>query len=130
MRAVLRSFRARWKLLLGLAARGLLFSFMLMTVGAPGLAWTNTEEFCNSCDELKDNVYAENKGSTHDQNRTGVQVICPDCHVLRQPGPMIMRNMMASLELGGHFVFKSISTKQKFEAKRLRRHRCLDAASG
>jgi cytochrome c-type protein NapC len=110
--------RARWKLVLGLSVGGLVLSLMLMTAGAAGLAWTNTEEFCIGCHEMKNNVYAEYKGTIHDQNRTGVRAICPDCHVPRQPGPMIMRKMQASMELYGHFISKSISTKEKFEAKR------------
>ena len=118
MRALLTSMRARWKLVLGLSVGGLVLSLMLMTAGAAGLAWTNTEEFCIGCHEMKNNVYAEYKGTIHDQNRTGVRAICPDCHVPRQPGPMIMRKMQASMELYGHFISKSISTKEKFEAKR------------
>jgi cytochrome c-type protein NapC len=85
----LRKLRARWLLLLGLALGGFVVSAVLMTAGAAGLAWTNTEEFCIGCHEMKDNVYAEYKGTIHDQNRTGVRAICPDCHVPRQPGPMM-----------------------------------------
>ena len=118
MKAVFRSMRARWKLVLGLSVGGLLFSVMLVTAGAAGLAWTNTEEFCIGCHEMKNNVYAEYKGTIHDQNRTGVRAICPDCNVPRQPGPMMVRKMQASMELYGHFISKSISTKEKFEAKR------------
>ena len=118
MRALLGSMRARWKLVLMLVVAGLVFSVMLMTAGAAALAWTNTEEFCIGCHEMKNNVYAEYKGTIHDQNRTGVRAICPDCHVPRQPGPMIMRKMQASMELYGHFISKSISTKEKFEARR------------
>jgi cytochrome c-type protein NapC len=118
MKAVFRSMRARWKLVLGLSVGGLLFSVMLVAAGAAGLAWTNTEEFCIGCHEMKNNVYAEYKGTIHDQNRTGVRAICPDCHVPRQPGPMMVRKMQASMELYGHFISKSISTKEKFEAKR------------
>ena len=118
MRALLTSMRSRWKLTVGLVVGGLLASALLMTAGAAGLAWTNTEEFCIGCHEMKNNVYAEYKGTIHDQNRTGVRAICPDCHVPRQPGPMIMRKMQASMELYGHFISKSISTREKFEAKR------------
>jgi cytochrome c-type protein NapC len=118
MKTVLRSMRARWKLVLGLAIGGLLFSVMLVAAGAAGLAWTNTEEFCIGCHEMKNNVYAEYKGTIHDQNRTGVRAICPDCHVPRQPGPMMVRKVQASMELYGHFISKSISTREKFEAKR------------
>jgi cytochrome c-type protein NapC len=118
MKTVLRSMRARWKLVLGLAIGGLLFSVMLVAAGAAGLAWTNTEEFCIGCHEMKNNVYAEYKGTIHDQNRTGVRAICPDCHVPRQPGPMMVRKVQASMELYGHFISKSISTREKFEARR------------
>lgn len=113
-----KTLRARWKLVLGLSVAGLFFSALLMTAGAAGLAWTNTEEFCIGCHEMKNNVYAEYKGTIHDQNRTGVRAICPDCHVPRQPGPMILRKMQASMELYGHFISHSIATKEKFEAKR------------
>ncbi len=118
MKELLQKMRARWKLVLGLSIGGLLVSVMLMTAGAAALAHTNTEEFCIGCHEMKDNVYAEYKGTIHDQNRTGVRAICPDCHVPRQPGPMILRKMQASLELYGHFITHTIDTKEKFEARR------------
>ena len=91
---------------------------LLMTAGAAGLAWTNTEQFCIGCHEMRDNVYAEYKGSIHDTNRSGVRAICSDCHVPRQPGPMLVRKMRASLELYGHFVSGVIDTKEKFQAHR------------
>ena len=49
-----------------------------MTAGAAGVAWTNTEAFCIGCHEMKNNVYAEYKGTIHDQNRTGVRAVCSD----------------------------------------------------
>ena len=109
---------SRWVLVLGLSLSGLLLIGLLMTAGAAGLAWTNTEAFCTSCHEMRDNVYAEYKGTIHDQNRTGVRAICSDCHVPREPVAMVKRKMMASLELYGHFISHSIDTKEKFEAKR------------
>jgi cytochrome c-type protein NapC len=117
-RTVLKKIKARWPLWLGLSLVAFVASAILMTAGAVGLAWTNTEEFCIGCHEMKDNVYAEYKGTIHDQNRTGVRAICPDCHVPRQPGPMMVRKLQASLELYGHFISHSIDTPQKFEAKR------------
>ena len=33
---------------------------------------TNTMEFCISCHEMEENVYAEYKGTVHDGNRSGV----------------------------------------------------------
>lgn len=110
--------KGRWLLILGLTFGGLLVAALLMTAGAAGLAWTNTEAFCTSCHEMRDNVYAEYKGTIHDQNRTGVRAICSDCHVPREPVAMIKRKAMASLELYGHFISHSIDTKEKFEAKR------------
>jgi cytochrome c-type protein NapC len=97
---------------------GLFVAGVFMVGGAAALAWTNTEAFCIGCHEMKNNVYAEYKGTIHDQNRTGVRAICSDCHVPREPVAMIKRKMQASLELYGHFVSKSIDTPEKFEAKR------------
>ncbi|MBL8520513.1 MAG: NapC/NirT family cytochrome c [Betaproteobacteria bacterium] len=113
-------FPSRWKagmVLASLAGALLLSAGLLMTAGAAGLAWTNTEEFCIGCHEMRDNVYAEFKGTIHDTNRTGVRAVCADCHVPRQPGPMVMRKMRATLELYGHFVGVA-DTKEKFEAHR------------
>lgn len=96
----------------------LIVSFILMTAGAYGLAWTNTEGFCISCHEMRDNVYAEYKDTIHDKNRTGVRAICSDCHVPREPGPMIKRKIEATFELWGHFVTGVIDTPEKFNAHR------------
>ena len=92
-------------------------SGLLVTAGAAGLAWTNTEQFCIGCHEMRDNVYAEYKDTIHDKNRTGVRAICSDCHVPREPAALIARKMRASLELWGHFMGVA-DTKEKFEAHR------------
>jgi cytochrome c-type protein NapC len=68
---------------------------MLVVGGAAGLAWTETEPFCTSCHEMRDNVYAEYKGSIHDRNRAGVRAICSDCHVPKEPVALIKRKMAA-----------------------------------
>lgn len=91
---------------------------VLMAGGAAGLAWTNTEKFCVSCHEMRDNVYAEFKGTIHDVNRSGVRAICSDCHVPKEPVPMLVRKVRASFELYGHFVTGVIDTKEKFEKHR------------
>ncbi len=104
--------------MLGVAAFGMVITAgLLMTAGAAGLAWTNTETFCIGCHEMRDNVYAEYKGTIHDTNRTGVRAICSDCHVPRPPVDLIKRKMRASLELWGHFT-GVVDTKEKFEAHR------------
>lgn len=97
-------------LLLGVSAT-------LVVGGAAGLAWTNTEKFCIGCHEMRDNVYAEYKGTIHDTNRTGVRAVCTDCHVPREPVALIKRKMRASLELWGHFT-GVVDTPEKFEAHR------------
>jgi cytochrome c-type protein NapC len=102
---------------LGVFLGALLIAGVLLTAGAAGLAWTNTEQFCIGCHEMKDNVYAEFKGTIHDVNRSGVRAICSNCHVPHEPIPLIKRKMRASLELWGHFM-GVVDTKEKFEAHR------------
>jgi cytochrome c-type protein NapC len=80
---------------------------------------TNTETFCVSCHEMRDNVYKEYSDNTiHYTNRTGVRATCPDCHVPKEWGPKMLRKVQASRELYGK-VMGSIDTREKFEAKRL-----------
>ncbi len=113
-----QKLKRHWLLVVLVTMGGLFVAGALMVGGAAALAWTNTEEFCIGCHEMKNNVYAEYKGTIHDQNRTGVRAICSDCHVPREPVAMIKRKIQASLELYGHFISKSIDTPEKFEAKR------------
>lgn len=108
---------SRVTLTAGIALTALVIAGLLMTAGAAGLAWTNTEQFCIGCHEMRDNVYAEFKGTIHDTNRSGVRAICSDCHVPREPGPLILRKMRATFELIGHFR-GVIDTKEKFAAHR------------
>jgi cytochrome c-type protein NapC len=104
----------KW-LLLTLLFLGL--ATMLVIGGAAGLAWTNTEQFCTSCHAMGDNVGAEFKGTIHDVNRSGVRAICSDCHVPREPVPLIKRKFAASMELF-HAIRGTIDTREKFEARR------------
>ena len=83
------------------------------------LEMTNREEFCISCHEMKDNVYAEYQGSVHQNNSSGVRATCPDCHVPKDWGPKIIRKIQASKELYGHFISRSIWTQEKFQENRL-----------
>ena len=79
---------------------------------------TNTEQFCISCHEMKDNVYVEYRNTIHYQNRTGVRATCPDCHVPKEWGPKMIRKIQASNELW-HKLLGTINTREKYEAKRL-----------
>ena len=61
---------------------------------------TNTEKFCTSCHEMRDNVFVELKRTIHYSNRSGVRASCPDCHVPHEWTYKIIRNFVpfASLE--------------------------------
>jgi cytochrome c-type protein NapC len=109
--------RRNWKAILGFGVVAVLVGMVLVIGGAAGLAWTETEAFCTGCHEMRDNVYAEYKGTIHDTNRSGVRAICSDCHVPREPGPLIATKIRASAELWGKLT-GVIDTKEKFEAHR------------
>ncbi len=79
---------------------------------------TNTKQFCISCHEMRDYVYEEYKGTIHDVNRSGVGASCSDCHVPKDWTHKIIRKVQATKELYGK-VMGTISTPEKFEAKRL-----------
>lgn len=79
---------------------------------------TNTEEFCISCHEMKENVYKEYQDTIHYNNRTGVRATCPDCHVPKDWYHKVIRKIQATNELY-HKALGSIDTPEKFEAKRL-----------
>ncbi|CBY28142.1 TPA: cytochrome c-type protein NapC [Yersinia enterocolitica] len=83
-----------------------------------GMEMANTEKFCISCHEMKDNVYQEYMGTIHYSNRSGVKTTCPDCHVPHEWGPKMLRKIKASKELYAK-AFGLIDTPQKFEAHRL-----------
>ncbi len=124
IKAIWAAFKARYPsrfksflVLGGMAFCVFMVSALLITGGALGLAWTETEQFCTGCHEMRDNVYAEYKGTIHDTNRTGVRAICSDCHVPRPPIDLIKRKMAASFEVWGHLT-GVIDTKEKFEAHR------------
>ena len=78
---------------------------------------TNTETFCISCHEMKQNVYREYQKTIHYRNRTGVRATCPDCHVPKDWVHMFVRKVQATNELFHHFG-GSVNTPEKFAAKR------------
>ena len=81
------------------------------------LELTNTEEFCISCHEMRDNVYQELRSTIHYTNRSGVRAECSDCHVPHEWTHKIARKMQASKEVWGK-VFGTIDTREKFLEKR------------
>lgn len=101
---------------------------ILITGGAAGIVlwagfntameYTNTLEFCVSCHEMEQLVFVEYKKTVHFANRTGVRVICSDCHVPKEFVPKIIRKIRATNELY-HTAVGTISTPERFEDRRL-----------
>jgi len=124
---MIRNLLARiWKFLSTPSSRWSLG--VLLAVGGLGgvLFWggfhwaleaTNTEKFCISCHEMRDNVYQELTKTVHFSNRTGVRATCPDCHVPKEWGPKLLRKIRASNELL-HKALGTIDTPEKFEKQR------------
>ena len=79
---------------------------------------SNTEAFCISCHEMRDNVFEETKSTIHYSNRSGVRATCPDCHVPHEWTHKIVRKVQASKELWGKITGK-IDTPYKFKEHRL-----------
>jgi cytochrome c-type protein NapC len=82
------------------------------------LELTNAEKFCTSCHEMRDNVFAEPKPTSHFSNRSGVRASCPDCHVPHNWTDKIARKMQASKQVWGHLV-GTINTREKLVDHRL-----------
>ena len=82
-----------------------------------GLEIANTETFCITCHEMRDNVYQELQSTVHWKNNAGVRATCPDCHVPHPWTLKIARKMAASKEIWGK-VFGIIDTREKFLALR------------
>ncbi len=80
--------------------------------------YTNTQEFCISCHEMRDNPFAEYRKSPHYKNPSGVRVTCPDCHVPKEWPAKLVRKAWALNDIY-HSILGSIDTPEKFEAKRL-----------
>jgi cytochrome c-type protein NapC len=78
---------------------------------------TNTETFCITCHEMRDNVYEELRPTIHYSNRSGVRATCPDCHVPHEWTHKIARKMQASKEVWG-WLFGTINTREEFLAHR------------
>lgn len=109
------------KLLFGASTGAAIFFILIGIIIWAGFNWTleitNTEAFCISCHEMKDNVYEEYKGTIHYSNRTGVRATCPDCHVPKQWHHKVLRKIYASNEVF-HKLLGTIDSREKYEARR------------
>ncbi|RTZ60941.1 MAG: butanol dehydrogenase [Gammaproteobacteria bacterium] len=79
---------------------------------------TNTEQFCISCHEMRQNMYDSYLASPHYNNASGVSASCPDCHVPREWTRKVIRKISATNELYHHFT-GSIDRPEKFRRKQL-----------
>src|SRR6478609_6753880 len=59
----------------------------------------NTETFCISCHEMRDNPYKELQQTIHWSSRSGVRATCSDCHVPHAWLYKVRRKIQASNEL-------------------------------
>jgi cytochrome c-type protein NapC len=114
---MLRSPTARYSML-SLLGGGFVAGIIFWGGFNTGMEATNRLEFCISCHEMRDTVYQEYQKSVHYSNRTGVRAICSDCHVPKDWVHKFKRKIEASGELWGKLT-GSISTKEKFDARRL-----------
>lgn len=101
-----------------LAGGGLIAGVILWGGFNWAMELTNTETFCISCHEMKENVYNEYRNTVHYANRSGVRASCPDCHVPKEWQHKVIRKIQASNELWHHFL-GTVSTPEKFNDKRL-----------
>lgn len=99
-------------LLIGAVAAWLLLGTFVATVEA-----TSSMEFCNSCHEMGP-VFAEYRESSHFLNPSGVRADCADCHIPRHWTGKIRRKVTAAMVEVPSKIAGTISTPEKFEAKR------------
>ena len=110
----MNSGRITW----GSVAIGIILGIILWGAFNTFVEYTNTNNFCISCHEMRETVYQEYKQSKHYKNPAGVRVGCADCHVPRPWGAKMWRKIKASNELY-HKILGTIDTPEKFEAIRL-----------
>ena len=79
---------------------------------------TNTEAFCISCHEMRDNVYQEYRKTIHFQNPAGVRASCPDCHVPKPWIYKVARKIEATYNELPKKILGTIDTREKFVAHR------------
>lgn len=120
---IARLWRFLWRPNMSIAVIVLLFGgFVGGILFWGGLHWavelSNTEKFCISCHEMRENPYVEMQDTIHFVNRTGARAICSDCHVPRLWVYKMKRKIEATGELY-HHVMGKVDTPEKYEAHRL-----------
>ncbi|TVZ40670.1 LOW QUALITY PROTEIN: trimethylamine-N-oxide reductase cytochrome c-type subunit TorC [Alteromonadaceae bacterium 2753L.S.0a.02] len=100
--------------------------FAMLAIGAIGLGTfnfavheTSSLEFCISCHEMEANAFAEYQQSVHYQNASGVRAVCADCHLPNSWGPKVLKKMEKGFKEIPAKLLGTISTPEKYEARRL-----------
>ncbi|MGQ0429474.1 MAG: NapC/NirT family cytochrome c [Gammaproteobacteria bacterium] len=102
-------------------------SLLLIGIAAAAVAWggfdaalnySNTLEFCTSCHEMREYVYAEYRETAHYRSPSGVRAICSDCHVPSAFLPKLLRKIQATFNEVPKHLIGTIDTREKFEARR------------
>lgn len=113
--------RSKW--LLGIPIGG----FVAFIVGAVAMVGTNaaieatgTDAFCaTACHSHEQFIYPEWRESVHFANRSGVRAGCADCHIPQHfPDKLIVKTRSGIRDGYREFVLGTISTREKFEARR------------
>ena len=112
LRAPSRHYSLGFLIVIGFVAGVFFWNSFNAALGA-----TNSESFCTSCHEMRDNLLPELMTTIHYSNRSGVRATCPDCHVPHDWTDKIARKIQASREVWGK-VFGHIDTREKFLAHR------------
>ncbi len=97
---------------------GLIFGAFGMTAFDATMHATNTDAFCVSCHELRDNALEEFVGTPHHTNASGKVAGCGDCHVPKEFVPKMMRKFRAAGEVY-HHLLGTIDTPEKYDEHRL-----------
>ncbi|MDP3961717.1 MAG: NapC/NirT family cytochrome c [Pseudorhodobacter sp.] len=120
MKALWRGFwrpSTKWGVLV-IFIVGAIIGMVALFGGHAALQYSESTEFCTSCHEMRDNVYAEYIETPHFSNASGVQAGCADCHVPKPFIPMVIDHYQALGELY-HWAIGTIDTPEKFESHRL-----------
>lgn len=111
----------RWYLL-GVPAGALIFFLLgvlfVIFVLRPQLRFTESQEFCISCHEMRE-PYAQLQHSFHWSNEFGIRVTCADCHLPPELGPSLVAHFDARVDVWNHLM-GTIDTPAKFQKNKLR----------
>ncbi|NIU03669.1 MAG: Denitrification system component NirT [Gammaproteobacteria bacterium] len=78
---------------------------------------TSTDAFCLTCHDQ--DIGLEMAGRVHYDNATGVRASCSDCHLPHAFWPKVMTKTKSGVKDVYHTMLGTISTPEKFEARRM-----------